>query len=97
MRTPKDVQSQILVMDGNALVIINPEDEVTTGEDQPVEYPDGIMRILSGHSNWTWVDVWQDGTSNTGERTRLAKRLFAHRVSITRAWMYPPKEEMVQA
>ncbi len=97
---PVEVQSQILVVDDRGiLTIINPEDEVTAGDDLTPIRKEDVVRILSGDSGvYTWVDVWQDHQAEDGERSRLARRIFAPKVnSLTRAWIFPDAADMVQA
>ncbi len=97
---PAVVQTQILVLDDRGmLTIINSEDIVTAGDDFNHLTAGSIMRILSGNSGvYTWVDVWQDHTDENGARNRLARRILAGKVaSITRGWIFPAGEDMVQA
>lgn len=99
LRPAREVRSQILVLEGgnSTPLLINPEDEVTKGPQAfPVEYPDEVMRILTDPDKW--LDVWQDGSTENGERTRLARRVFSRNVTnIVQAFIFPLEENMVQA
>ena len=98
-RPVREVRSQILVLEGGnpSPLLINPEDEITKGPQAfPVEYPDEVMRILTDPDKW--LDVWQDGSTPEGERTRLARRVFSRNVTnLIRCYIFPLEENMVQS
>lgn len=96
-----EVLGQILVIEGAQLTpyIIEARDEVTTTDGAAVGYPDEVMRILTGEDpELYWVDVWQDGQTPEGQRTRLRRRIFARNItSLIESTVFPPEANMVQS
>ncbi|MEE8607940.1 MAG: hypothetical protein V3S55_10055 [Nitrospiraceae bacterium] len=92
------MRSQILVLEGGdpSPLLINPEDEVTGEDGVVIRYPDCIMATLTKPDGW--LDVWQDGSTPEGERTRLARRVFSRNViNLIRCYIFPLEENMVQS
>lgn len=99
-RPQTEVRTQILIIEGSQTVpiIIEPGDEVTGPGGQNVEYPDEILHILTDQPKYGWIDVWQDGTTDSGKRTRLRRRVFSRNVTnLVEAHIFPLDEDMVQS